>query len=200
MRHEFHQARTPPQGRLWMLPGAAALLALTGCASTLSGIGGTEHYACKAPIGAQCMSVSGVYANARLGAVQLTQAQPLPEDLPKAADALPTTTNAPAAAPKQISSQTATPISAATTPLRSAPRILRLWIAPWEDRDGDLHEAAAVHVLVDHGRWLIEHVRPARQQPPSGVTPPATLPTQGSRDPTPQAVLDADVDSLPVEP
>jgi conjugal transfer pilus assembly protein TraV len=194
MRHEPQDAQLKPRRRLWMLPGAGALLALTGCASTLSGIGGTEHYACKAPIGAQCMSVSGVYANAGLGAAQLTQARPLPEDLPKKVDAPSTPKHAPTA------SQAPTPISAATTPLRSAPRILRLWIAPWEDRDGDLHEAAAIHVLVDHGRWLIEHVRPARQQPPPGVTPPATLPAAGSRDAAPPSGFDTDVDSLPIEP
>jgi conjugal transfer pilus assembly protein TraV len=200
MRDEPQDARITPRRRLWMLPGVGALLALTGCASTLSGIGGKEHYACKAPIGAQCMSVSGVYANAGLGAAQLTQAQPLPEDLPKRVDAPSTATSAPAAPPPQILTQKSTPISASTTPLRSAPRILRLWIAPWEDRDGDLHEAAVVHVLVDHGRWLIEHVRPARRQPPPGVTPPATLPAAGSRDAAPSSGFDTDVDSLPIEP
>ena len=39
-------------------------IVLSGCASSLSGVGSTENYACKAPIGAQCTSVSGVYANA----------------------------------------------------------------------------------------------------------------------------------------
>ncbi len=200
MRDEPQDARITPRRRLWRLPGVGALLALTGCASTLSGIGGTEHYACKAPIGAQCMSVSGVYANAGLGAAQLTQAKPLPQDLPKNVDAPYNATNAPATSPAQFSNQSATPSNGSTTPLRSAPRILRLWIAPWEDRDGDLHEAAAIHVLVDHGRWLIEHVRPARQQPPPGVTPPATLPAAGSRDAAPPSGFDTDVDSLPTEP
>jgi conjugal transfer pilus assembly protein TraV len=26
------------------------------------------------------------------------------------------------------------------TPIRSAPRLLRVWFAPWEDTDGDLHD------------------------------------------------------------
>jgi conjugal transfer pilus assembly protein TraV len=60
-----------------------------------------------------------------------------------------------------------------TAALRTAPRVLRLWIAPWEDSDGDLHEASTVHVLIDHGRWLIERVRPAARAPRMGVTPPA---------------------------
>ncbi|MEK7838640.1 MAG: hypothetical protein AAB328_11750, partial [candidate division NC10 bacterium] len=42
-------------------------LALSGCASTLSGVGGADGYACKAPEGALCTSVSGVYANSAQG-------------------------------------------------------------------------------------------------------------------------------------
>jgi conjugal transfer pilus assembly protein TraV len=58
-------------------------------------------------------------------------------------------------------------------PLRSPPRILKLWVAPWEDRDGVLHDAAFVFVPIDHGRWLLQHGRPVtrlqdRFVPPSG--------------------------------
>jgi conjugal transfer pilus assembly protein TraV len=50
--------------------------------------------------------------------------------------------------------------------------VLRLWIAPWEDADGDLHEASVLHVLVDTGRWLIERVIPANRQRVDAVRPP----------------------------
>ena len=53
------------------LTAVAVLLALSGCASTLSGIGGTQNYACKAPVGALCTSVSGVYANALHGMAEV---------------------------------------------------------------------------------------------------------------------------------
>jgi conjugal transfer pilus assembly protein TraV len=183
-----------------LLAGTAALV-LSGCASNLSGVGGTPTYACKAPAGAQCTSVSGVYANAGQGARQL-----LGSDAPRAAGsgALGTpvadaTSHGPvvrsgagAPAPKASAVETRpapAPASGATTvaptapsaavpaqstaALRIAPRVLRLWIAPWEDSDGDLHEASTVHVLIDHGRWLIERVRPAPRGPRMGVTPPA---------------------------
>ena len=183
-----------------LLAGTAALV-LSGCASNLSGVGGTPTYACKAPAGAQCTSVSGVYANAGQGARQL-----LGSDAPRAAGsgALGTpvadaTSHGPvvrsgagAPAPKASPAETrpaSAPASGATTvtptapsgvvpaqstaALRTAPRVLRLWIAPWEDSDGDLHEASTVHVLIDHGRWLIERVRPAPRAPRMGVTPPA---------------------------
>ncbi len=44
-------------------------------------------------------------------------------------------------------------------PIRSAPRILRVWFAPWEDNDGDLHDQSYVYLGVDAGKWQIEHTR-----------------------------------------
>ena len=50
-----------------LAPPLVFALALSGCASTLSGVGGADGYACKAPEGALCTSVSGVYANTAQG-------------------------------------------------------------------------------------------------------------------------------------
>ena len=144
-----------------LLVGATATL-LGGCASTLSGLGGEGSYACKAPVGSQCTSVSGVYANSIHG-------QPPASALPKPAKE-PTST---AAAATVASASTAAPgLGAPPSAFRSQPRVLRLWIAPWEDADGDLHEASVVHVLVDTGRWLIERVTPANRQRVDAVRPP----------------------------
>ncbi len=132
-------------------------LALSGCASTLSGVGGADGYACKAPEGALCTSVSGVYANTAHG-------------MPKPAKSsekqfLPAIYGATSIAPDRSA-------AVSSGPIRSNPRVLRLWIAPWEDADGDLHEAALVHVVVDTGRWLIEHVRPVLRSRIDGVAAP----------------------------
>ena len=144
-----------------LLVGATATL-LGGCASTMSGLGGEGSYACKAPVGSQCTSVSGVYANSIHG-------QPPASALPKPAKE-PTST---AAAATVASASTAAPgLGAPSSALRSQPRVLRLWIAPWEDADGDLHEASVVHVLVDTGRWLIERVTPANRQRVDAVRHP----------------------------
>ena len=149
-----------------LLVGATATL-LGGCASTMSGLGGEGSYACKAPVGSQCTSVSGVYANSIHG-------QPPASALPKPAKE-PTST---AAAATAASASTAAPgLGAPPSALRSQPRVLRLWIAPWEDADGDLHEASVVHVLVDTGRWLIERVIPANRQRVDAVRPP--IPSAG---------------------
>ncbi|MGE5161320.1 MAG: type IV conjugative transfer system lipoprotein TraV [Betaproteobacteria bacterium] len=143
-----------------VLSAVAALSA--GCASTMSGLGGEGSYACKAPVGTQCTSVSGVYANSTHGAVPASV-------LPKPAKA---PASAPSAASGASSSATAAVLNTPATPIRSQPRVLRLWIAPWEDADGDLHEASVVHVLVDTGRWLIERVVPANRNRLDAVRPP----------------------------
>jgi conjugal transfer pilus assembly protein TraV len=44
-------------------------------------------------------------------------------------------------------------------PIRSQPRILRGWIVPYEDADGDLVGDAFVFIPVDGGRWMVEHAR-----------------------------------------
>lgn len=153
-----------------LLVGATATL-LGGCASTMNGLGGEGSYACKAPVGSQCTSVSGVYANSIHG-------QPPASALPKPAKEHTST----AAAATTASASIAAPgLGAPPSALRSQPRVLRLWIAPWEDADGDLHEASVVHVLVDTGRWLIERVLPANRQRVDAVRPPApsTAPASG---------------------
>ena len=174
-------------------------LTLGGCASTLSGVGGAENYACKAPVGAQCTSVSGVYANATHSLSEIPrppQKPAVPIVMSPSYDTNPATSvlagsQAPthsgpaghtdkmpkAAAPNAtISASTAT-VTAAAPPLRTNPRVLRLWIAPWEDGDGDLHDASSVHVVVDTGRWLIDRVRPTARSRLDVATPPLTPPT-----------------------
>ncbi|MBL8528849.1 MAG: type IV conjugative transfer system lipoprotein TraV [Burkholderiales bacterium] len=189
------------------IPAAAVLaLALSGCASSLSGVGGTERYACKAPEGALCTSVSGVYANSIHGAFR-----PAESRLPRASSAPPSVYGA-----TPLTPENAATADTAGTPLRrlrSNARVLRVWIAPWEDSDGDLHEASTVHVLVDTGRWLIEHVRPAKGRRVDGVAPPPPLvqeaaPAKTPSDPLPAGDVlppapgsaPAAVDAAPVEP
>lgn len=171
---------------------SALAIALGGCASNLSGLGGAPAYACKAPVGAQCTSVSGVYANALLGMAVVPN--------PPASNSVSAST---------VETKAAKPV-VATTPhvhhehaqrptiasptganaLRSSPRVLRMWVAPWEDADGDLHEDSVVHVVVDTGRWLIERVRPAPRARLDAVAPPrplATSPATPPAEPGPSA-------------
>ena len=153
-----------------VIPPLLAVLTLSACASSMSGVGGTDSYACKAPEGAMCTSVSGVYANSVQGMPKATKPAEKKSALASAA-----IYGATSIAPAGL-------VLAPGPSIRSNPRVLRLWIAPWEDSDGDLHEEALVHMVVDTGRWLIEHVRPVPRNRVDGVAPPIAPITQ---DPAP---------------
>ncbi|WP_421883729.1 type IV conjugative transfer system lipoprotein TraV [Methylibium sp.] len=139
-----------PRPLLWV--GVAAMF--TGCTS-MSGLSGSSSYACKAPDGVTCDSVSGTYANAVQNNLpsqrSRTSAPPLqgsgaPQPAPSRA--------ASAALPTALAAASASP-----TPLRSSARILRLWFKPWEDADRDLYDQGYVYVQIDSGQWLIEHAQ-----------------------------------------
>lgn len=119
---------------------------LTGCAGTLSGMAGDSKFACKAPDGVTCSSLSGVYANA----VANNLPGPRKEEKAGASDNL---------AAYSARGEVVGRAPSAGDPIRSQPRILRVWIAPWEDTDGDLHDQSYVYVVADPGRWVLEHNR-----------------------------------------
>jgi len=135
--------------------GVVVGLLTAGCGN-MSGLGGSEQYGCKAPAGVQCQSVSGNYYNSVRGTTRLpavgTGAPPVPSvPLMNAS----------------LSRRASVPPDHAVVgaggyepqPLRSSPRILRLWIKPWEDADHDLVDQSYVYVRVDQGKWMLDHVQ-----------------------------------------
>lgn len=128
------------------------LVALSGCMS-MSGLSGSSSYACKAPEGVACDSVSGTYANAVQNNLPSQQQRRSASGSPERPDSPPPSTAA-ASTPALQVSLPPTPVS-----LRSAPRILRLWFKPWEDADRDLYDQGYVYVQIDAGQWQIEHVQ-----------------------------------------
>lgn len=42
-------------------------------------------------------------------------------------------------------------------PVRTPESILRIWIAPWEDKEGDLRDQSFVYVAVRSSKWNISH-------------------------------------------
>ena len=129
-----------------ILPLLAVAL-LPGCLS-MTGLTGNEKFACKAPDGVSCTSVSGVYANAQqnnLPALQSSAHTAGKVSAPDGAPARPGTS--------------ALPVLAAGMPIRSQPRMLRVWIAPWRDEDDTLHDQSYLYVMIDPGQWQVEHSR-----------------------------------------
>lgn len=121
---------------------AIVAFGLTGCAGTLTGLEGESKFACKAPDGVTCSSLSGIYANA--------VANNLPALRKDRKSELTSTTQA---KDSVINGQ----VASSGDPLRIQPTVLRIWIAPWEDTDGDLHDQSYLYVVANAGRWAIEH-------------------------------------------
>ncbi|MDP3324934.1 MAG: type IV conjugative transfer system lipoprotein TraV [Hydrogenophaga sp.] len=151
----------------------AGMLALSGC-SNLSGLGGGSKYACKAPEGVACDSVSGTYANALHNNLPSQRQQqstetPMPSEPPQstAPPRVPL-----AAAPAVATTSTLTPPDHGANPLRSQARVLRLWTKPWEDADGDLYDQGYVYVQVSTGQWLIDHVQRQIREAYTPLRPP----------------------------
>ena len=136
--------------------GAVCLLLPLAACMNMSGLGGDSKYACKAPDGVACDSVSGTYANALHNNLPSQQARRSARHQKEGSEESSSPTVG-----RPISSTTANAPGMAVTPnpLRTQARILRLWIKPWEDADGDLYDQGYVYVQVDNGQWQIDHVQ-----------------------------------------
>ncbi len=154
----------------WFVP---AMLAMTGCAS-MTGLDGQGGFSCKAPDGISCASLSGVYANA----VQNN----LPGQRPV------TRSDKAAEPPARIDA--AAPRSG--DPLRSAQKVRRVWLAPWEDEDEVLHDQSYFYLVIDPGRWQLEHSRRKATESYRPVMPPKAF--------APQSPPAGDRQALQMEP
>jgi conjugal transfer pilus assembly protein TraV len=147
----------------WPLPLGAALL-LGACTTNMSGLSGSSSYACKAPDGVACDSVSGTYANAVQHNLPSQRAKPAVASASAAAAS-------PAPVPRATMARAAPP-ALSSTALRSSPRVLRLWFRPWEDADRDLYDQGYVYVQIDSGRWLMDHVQRQAREGQAKLRPP----------------------------
>lgn len=159
--------------------GALALLLPLAACVNMSGLSGESKYACAAPEGVACNSVSGTYANAlhhNLPSQRASAAAPSdPPSTPKKAGAVPATSAAPSRQPiagPAADNGNAASHGAPSLALRSQSRVLRLWTKPWEDADGDLWDQGFVYVQVDAGRWQIDHVRQRIRDQYAPLRPP----------------------------
>lgn len=150
-------------------------LLLAGCGD-LSGLGGSTEFACKAPVGVHCDSLSGTYYNSLANNLP---AQRRRTDLPAVV---------PGQTPLLHAGTTEAAPSFAPASLRAPGREMRIWIKAWQDDDRDLADQSYVYLVVSDGQWRVAHVQQeersafARLSPPQPVSnaepalPPHTLP------------------------
>ena len=177
-------------------PGAVAMLALlSGCAD-MSGLGGNDHFACKAPPGVQCNSVSGNYANALQNNLPFQRA----EQAPRTASV-----TAPQGRPVTQRLTVSSSDRPVTMPLRSPARVQRLWVKAWEDQDHDLVDQSYVYIQVEEGRWLVEHAQAATRDAFAPLRTADRAETTGPTDaampsaPAPSPAPDQSVPPMPAE-
>jgi conjugal transfer pilus assembly protein TraV len=203
------------KGRLSSLAlglGCMSVIALSGC-TTASGLDASSKFACSAPDGVTCMSVSGIYANSKAGSLPAMQPRGSNAvDAPASSGVMPAVIgeagpatersmaqnssvaggasgsvaggstrevvayNAPAntvsyggSTPKTTAKAMSAPHSGA--PLRTPERIVRVWMAPFEDAEGDLHDQKYFYVTVTPGSWTIEAHRANIKSTFQQVTP-----------------------------
>lgn len=159
---------------------AVCLFLPVGACMNMSGLGGDSKYACKAPDGVACDSVSGTYANAIHNNLPSQQTRRSARHQKEGSEESPSPTLG-----RPISSTTANAPGMAVTPspLRTHARILRLWIKPWEDADGDLYDQGYVYVQVDNGQWQIDHVQRQIRDTYAPLKPPPKAATEAIAEP-----------------
>lgn len=121
-----------------------AICLLSGC-SSLSGLDAKDTFTCKATGGVSCESMTSIYNRTQAGTL------PAQQQSPTKASEVPSTYRG------RESAQLAGTTLTSGQPLRSQEELARLWIAPWRDIDGDLHDASYVYKVIGQSRWLIEH-------------------------------------------
>ena len=160
---------------------AAVCVTFTACGS-ITGLDGTSSYGCKAPEGVKCDSVSGTYYNALQNNLPSQRKSSMQAPGGSLAPAMPSRQDALLVTSTSGTAPSRTAAAYQPTPLRAAPRVMRLWIKPWEDADRDLNGESTVYVQVDDGRWLVDHVQRQAREPFAPIRPAklATSATKGA--------------------
>lgn len=126
------------------------LHALAGCAGSMSGLDGSDKLSCPVTQGVSCKPMSQVYEES----AKVDQ----PTEPTQSVE-----TGGGTVEPKPLPARRTTRMPPGAengpVPLRTRPNVMRIWIAPWEDADGDLHEGAWIAMRLDDGHWNIDHVR-----------------------------------------
>jgi conjugal transfer pilus assembly protein TraV len=144
-----------------------AFLALTAGCSDLSGLGGTSQFACKAPVGVHCESLSATYYNS------VANNLPAQRRTPASSGKINNATRDPQPATNQAADGPAPGF--APVALRSPSREMRIWIKAWQDEDKDLTDQSYVYLVVNEGQWRVAHVQQQERDAFARLTPPLSV-------------------------
>lgn len=169
-----------------LAPTAIVLALLSGCTS-MSGLDASGSFGCKAAPGVNCQSISGVYQNSTAGNLPFQRQE---ESASKSPDSEKKIYGAPRndskVSPRDMTAQYS------GMPVRQPPLVLRVWMAPYEDEGGDLHDQSYFYTMVHSGKWMIEANRSSISSQFKPIYP-LNRPTQSSQE---QAPTDKEVQPL----
>ncbi len=152
----------------------AVLLILTSCSA---------KYACKDRVdieGEKCDPITAVYEKKMLGR-DVVSPQGEKEVSTKKKAKLSPSQGAPKESASSEDVDTVRSLSLeGEKPIRLPPRVIRIWIAPWEDGDGDLHQPSYIYSEISpkRGRWLFGEKELVTTQP---ILRPMEKPGEDSR-------------------
>lgn len=189
----------------------ASPLLLAACAN-FSGLDASSSLKCSAPVGLKCTSVSETYQVAKQGGLPSranppsdARGRPVSAEAPTGVEApvyhgdrrapsVQFTTPAPiptavAAAPGAIARSSPADFNAPSsgTPLRTPERVLRIWMAPFQDGEGDLHDQRYIYTTVTPGQWTLEAARASIRNQYQVVRPLQRSDAQSAPGSTPEA-------------
>jgi conjugal transfer pilus assembly protein TraV len=137
---------------------AIGVLTLSGCSALNVG---NEDYACQGmPNGVQCMSARDVYAATNDGKVpRPTNAD---GDLEAVDDAELNATaeqlesdRTTSSGDRLIDMYVAPRLPNKPVPIRTPAEVMRIWVAPWEDTNGDLIVTGYIYTEIEARRWVV---------------------------------------------
>jgi conjugal transfer pilus assembly protein TraV len=138
-----------------MLGVGAALLILSGCSTFNIG---KDEYSCPGmPNGVQCLSARDVYAATNDGNVP-RPTKPEGDEANVEADggvSSKVSANSSSLGDPVIENYVAPRLPDRPIPIRTPAQVMRIWVAPWEDTNGDLIVTGYIYTEIEPRRWVI---------------------------------------------
>lgn len=120
-------------------------IALAGCAST-----GSSNFSCPAPNTGMCKPIHEVdkmVSNGELG-----------QDNPSSTNANTMSAQQTAGAFDNFSTPYPASIITPGAPLRIQEQVMALWVAPYQDKQGNYHDPSTLYTVIEPGRWAANPV------------------------------------------
>lgn len=120
------------------------ILLLSGCTS----IGGNEYSCSGIPDGIQCMSARDVYTATNDGNIPRSVKsgkKTVSEEI----------TNSSSIGDSVIDNYVTPRLPNRSVPIRTPAQVMRIWVAPWEDTNGDLIVSGYIYTEIEPRKWVI---------------------------------------------